>query len=105
MARMLLICQKIVLNRLNSLTDFKYKEKIEAVINQTGSLDELREAQHVVDDLLNKWGTIIVGGDLLTVERVDQNKSLTSSNLTQFDQMGFLGPTRVAIFHFRYPCQ
>ena len=101
MARMLSVCQKIVLNRLNSLTDFKHQDKIHMVINQTGSLDELREAQHVVDTLLSDWGDVIIGGDLLTVERVDQNKSLTSCNLTQFDQMGFLGPSRIAVFHFR----
>ena len=101
MARMLSVCQKIVLNRLNSLTDFKHKDKIYTVINQTGTVDEMREAEREVDKLLTDWGTVIIGGDLLTVERVDQNRSLTSSNLTQVEQMGFLGPSRIAVFHFR----
>ena len=102
MARMLSVCQKIVLNRLNSLTNFQYQEKILMVINQTASLDELREAELVVGDLLRDWGSPILGRDLLTVERVDQNRSLTSCNLTQFEQMGYLGPSRIAVFHFRY---
>ena len=101
MARMLAICQKIVLNRLNSLTEFKYKIEIERTINQTGSMEELKRAEDIVKGLVSEWGDIIIGGDLLTVERLDQNKSLTSSNLSEFEKMGFLGPSRVAIFHFR----
>ena len=101
MARMLSVCQKIVLNRLNHLTEFKYKDEIEMTINQTGTLEELKHAEEVVKDLVTDWGDIIIGGDLLTVERVDQNKSLTSCNLTEFEKMGFLGPSRIAIFHFR----
>ena len=63
MARMLSVCQKIVLNRLNSLTDFKYKDQIHMVINQIGTLDEIREAQSEVDKLLTDWGAVIIGGD------------------------------------------
>ena len=98
---MLSICQKIVLTRLNSLTEFKFKAEIEMTINQTGSLEELRNAEKVVKDLVNDWGEIIIGGDLLTVERLDQNKSLTRCNLSEYERMGFLGPSRIAIFHFR----
>ena len=82
MDRMLSICQKIVLNRVNNLTDFKHKDEIEMIINQTGSMEELNDAEKHVKDIISEWGEIIIGGDLLTVERVDQNKSLTSSNLT-----------------------
>ena len=63
MARMLSVCQKIVLNRLNSLTDFKHKDQIHMVINQIGTLDEIREAQSEVDKLLTDWGAVIIGGD------------------------------------------
>ena len=101
MLRMLSICQKLVLNRLNSLTEFKHKAVIEMVINQSGSLEDLKEAEAIVKDLIEDWGEILIGGDLLTAERIDQNKSLTSSNLTELEKMGFLGSSRVAVFHFR----
>ena len=74
---------------------------INMVLTQSGSLDDLRKAEGIVKDLVTEWGDIIIGGDLLTVERIDQNKSLTSSNLTEFDKMEYLGPSRIAIFHFR----
>ena len=64
-------------------------------------MEELKRAEDIVKGLVSEWGDIIIGGDLLTVERLDQNKSLTSSNLSEFEKMGFLGPSRVAIFHFR----
>ena len=98
---MLSLCQKIVLNRLNSLTEFRHKTDIEMVLNQSGSLEDLKDAENKVKDLMDDWGQVVIGGDLLTAERVDQNKSLTSSNLTELEKMGFLGPSRVAVFHFR----
>ena len=101
MGRMLLICQQIVLERLNALTDFKYRSDIEAVMHQAGSVEELRESETVVKNLSEKWGEVIIGGDLLTVERIDQNKSLRSSNLSEFEKLGFIGPSRIAVFHFR----
>ena len=80
MGSMLLIIQRIVLERLNSLTDFKFKSKIEAVINQTGSAEELCESEAFVKHLIGDWGEVIIGGDLLTVERIIQNLSLRNSN-------------------------
>ena len=91
----------IVLSRLNTLTDFKHDDSIQTTINQTGSTEEIFKAEEIVQNLLQKWGEVILGGDLLTVERIDQNKSLRSSNLTQFERLDFLGPSRIAVFHFR----
>ena len=71
------------------------------VINQSGSLEDLKNAEAKVKAMMQEWGDVVIGGDLLTAERVDQNKSLTSSNLTELDKMGFIGPSRVAVFHFR----
>ena len=56
MGRMLLICQQIVLERLNALTDFKYRSEKEAVIHQAGSVEELRESEQVVKNLIEDWG-------------------------------------------------
>ena len=101
MGRMLLLCQKFVLERLNFLTNFKHTDVIETVLNQNASAEELHEAGKIVKVLMKDWGEIIIGGDLLTVERVDQNKSLRACNMTDFEQLGFLGPSRIAVFHFR----
>ena len=101
MGRMLLLCQNIILERLNFLTDFKHRDQIEIVINQSGSVEELKEAGKFVKNLINLWGETILGGDLLTVERIDQNKSLRSNNLTEYERLEFLGPSRIAVFHFR----
>ena len=101
MGQFLLIVQKIVLERLNLLTEFKHKDEIEAVINKAGTPEELHKNDKLVSELLETWGTIIIGGDLLTVERIDQNISLRSSNQSEFEKCGFIGPPRIAIFHFR----
>ena len=101
MGRMLLVIQQIVLERLNFLTDFKYRDEIKAVINQSGTVEELQKSDVLVKNLIETWGDIVIGGDLLTVERIDQNKSLRSSNQSEFERLGFLGPSRIAIFHFR----
>ena len=96
-----MLCQNIILERLNFLTDFKHRDKIEIVINQSGSVEELQEAGKFVKNLINLWGVTILGGDLLTVERIDQNKSLRSNNITEYERLEFLGPSRIAVFHFR----
>lgn len=71
------------------------------VIKQSGTPTQLHDAEAVVMELMRSWGEVIIGGDLLTVERIDQNKSLRSSNLTEFGKCAFIGPSRIAIFHFR----
>lgn len=101
MGRFVEILQKIVLERLNFLTKFQYQKEISIVINQSGSIEEIECAEKLLLDLMNKWGDVIVGGDLLTVERFDQNMNLRSSNLTEFSKGSFLGPSRIAVFHFR----
>ena len=70
-------------------------------MNQTGSVEELQEAERFVNILMESWGEVIIGGDLLTVERIDQNKSLRSSNLSELQKLSFIGPSRIAVFHFR----
>ena len=101
MGQFLLTVQKIVLERLDVLADFKYKDDIERVITKSGTEEELNSADIKVKQLLETWGCPIVGGDLLTVERIDQNISLRSSNQSEFEKCGFIGPPRIAIFHFR----
>ena len=101
MGRMLSICQTIVLSRLNTLTNFVHDDAIQTTINQSGSAEEINEAESIVSNLMVEWGTVILGGDLLTVERIEQNKGLRVSNLSYFERLGFLGSSRVAIFHFR----
>ena len=101
MARMLSMCQKLILSRLNTLTDFKYDDLIQITTNQTGSTEEIQNAEVIVHKLLSDWGEVLLGGDLLTVERIDQNKSLRMSNLSKFERLEFLGKPRIAVFHFR----
>ena len=101
MGRMMVHCQRIILERLNFITKFEHRVQIESVINQTGSEDEIHAAESLVNDLMANWGEVIIGGDLLTVERIDQNKSLRSCNLSEFGKCSYIGPTRIAIFHFR----
>jgi hypothetical protein len=55
MGRMLLLCQNIILERLNFLTDFKHRDQIEIVINQSGSVEELKEAGKFVKNLFNQF--------------------------------------------------
>ena len=101
MARMLSMCQKLILSRLNTLTEFRYDDQIQMTLNQCGSVEEIKNAEEIVHKLQSDWGQIIIGGDLLTVERIDQNKSLRMSNLSKFERLDFLGPSRIAVFHFR----
>ena len=101
MGRFLELVQKIVLERLNFLTKFQYQQEVSLVTNQSGSLQEIQNAEKVLMALLKEWGEVIIGGDLLTVERIDQNKNLRSSNLTEFSRGSFIGPSRIAVFHFR----
>ena len=101
MGRFIEILQKIVLERLNFITRYEYQQEIEIVVNQSGSIEEIIAAENKVMSLMDNWGEVIIGGDLLTVERLDQNISLRSSNLTAFSKGSFLGPSRIAVFHFR----
>ena len=101
MARMLSMCQSMVLKRLNTLTGFEYDEEIQTTINQSSTVEEVNKAENVVKQKMEEWGDVILGGNLLTVERIEQNKSLRQSNLSYFEQLGFLGQSRVAVFHFR----
>ena len=101
MGRFIEILQKIVLERLNFITGYDYKQQIEIVVNQSGTTEEIIAAEKVVMALMKNWGEVIIGGDLLTVERFDQNMSLRSSNLTAFSKGSSLGPSRIAVFHFR----
>ena len=101
MGRFIEILQKIVLERLNFITRYEYQQEIEIVVNQSGSTEEIIAAENKVMSLMDNWGEVIIGGDLLTVERLDQNISLRSSNLTAFSKGSFLGPSRIAVFHFR----
>ena len=101
MGRFLELVQKIVLERLNFLTKYQYQQEVSLVTNQSGSLQEIQDAEKVLMALLKEWGEVIIGGDLLTVERIDQNKNLRSSNLTEFSKGSFIGPSRIAVFHFR----
>ena len=86
MGRFIEILQKIVLERLNFITGYDYKQQIEIVVNQSGTTEEIIAAEKVVMALMKNWGEVIIGGDLLTVERFDQNMSLRSSNLTAFSK-------------------
>ena len=101
MGRFIDIMQKAVLERLNFVTGYSYQQHIDVVVNQSGSLEEIAASENVVMGLMKDWGEVIIGGDLLTVERYDQNISLRSSNLTEFSRGSFLGPSRIAVFHFR----
>ena len=105
MGRFIDIMQKAVLERLNFVTGYSYQQHIDVVVNQSGSLEEIAASENVVMGLMKDWGEVIIGGDLLTVERYDQNISLRSSNLTEFSRGSFLGPSRIAVFHFRQNMQ
>ena len=101
MGRFLEIVQKIVLERLNFLTEYKHQTQVQIVINQSGTPEDIQKAEEFLLGLLKEWGEVIIGGDLLTVERIDQNKSLRSSNMSEFGKGSFVGPSRIAIFHFK----
>jgi hypothetical protein len=101
MGQMLTMLQKLVLSRLNTLTHFKYDDAIRTTIEQSGSAEDIHDAEKIVLSLMEEWGQVLLGGDLLTVERIQQNKNLRLSNLSQFERLGFLGSPRIAVFHLK----
>ena len=100
MGRMLLICQQIVLERLNALTDFKYRSEKKQSSIKPDQWKNYASLNRSWKTWLKIGGEVIIGGDLLTVERIDQNKSLRSNTLSEFENLGFLGPYRIAVFPF-----
>ena len=101
MGQMLTMLQKLVLSRLNTLTHFKHDDAIRTTIEQLGSAEDIHDAEKIVLSLMEEWGQVLLGGDLLTVERIQQNKNLRLSNLSHFERLGFLGSPRIAVFHLK----